>query len=245
MDSLSRGADGSPCPIPSSARGGMGCGTASACEPISEGSALMIRRLTLTALAASRRCPRSHRATRSTSTTGPTTSPRTRSRSSRRRPGSRSSTTSTTRTRCWRRSCSPATRATTWWCRPRSSCSARSAPGSTSRSTSRSCRTSPNMDPELMETAAAYDPGNEHAVIYMWGTTGIGYNVAAVAERLGRRRAGRQLGAGLRPGERREARGLRHQHARLRRPTCCRARSPISGSTRRARSRRTWRRRRR
>ena len=56
---------------------------------------------------------------------------------------------------------------------------------STSRSTSRSCRTSTNMDPELMEKAAAYDPGNEHAVIYMWGTTGIGYNVATVEERLG------------------------------------------------------------
>ena len=42
-----------------------------------------------------------------------------------------------------------------------------------------------NMDPELMEKAAAYDPGNEHATIWMWGTTGIGYNVKAVEERLG------------------------------------------------------------
>ena len=42
-----------------------------------------------------------------------------------------------------------------------------------------------NMDPELMEKAAAYDPGNEHATIWMWGTTGIGYNVNAVEERLG------------------------------------------------------------
>ncbi len=42
-----------------------------------------------------------------------------------------------------------------------------------------------NMDPALMELAAAFDPGNEHSVIYMWGTTGLGYNVAAVAERLG------------------------------------------------------------
>jgi len=42
-----------------------------------------------------------------------------------------------------------------------------------------------NMDAGLMRGAAAYDPGNEHAVIYMWGTTGIGYNVGAVAERLG------------------------------------------------------------
>jgi putrescine transport system substrate-binding protein len=42
-----------------------------------------------------------------------------------------------------------------------------------------------NMDPALMESASAYDPDNAHAVIYMWGTTGIGYNVAAVEERLG------------------------------------------------------------
>ena len=42
-----------------------------------------------------------------------------------------------------------------------------------------------NMDPALMENAQTFDAGNEHAVIYQWGTTGIGYNVAAVAERLG------------------------------------------------------------
>ncbi len=42
-----------------------------------------------------------------------------------------------------------------------------------------------NMDEALMAGAAAYDAGNEHAVIYMWGTTGIGYNVGAIAERLG------------------------------------------------------------
>jgi len=32
---------------------------------------------------------------------------------------------------------------------------------------------------------AAYDPGNQYAVNYMWGTTGIGYNVKAVKGRLG------------------------------------------------------------
>ncbi|PHR54350.1 MAG: spermidine/putrescine ABC transporter substrate-binding protein PotF [Robiginitomaculum sp.] len=42
-----------------------------------------------------------------------------------------------------------------------------------------------NMDPDLMAAAAAYDAENEHATIYMWGTTGIGYNIGAVAERLG------------------------------------------------------------
>ena len=42
-----------------------------------------------------------------------------------------------------------------------------------------------NMDPDLMKTLGNYDKGNEHAVIYMWGTTGIGYNTKAVAKRLG------------------------------------------------------------
>ena len=41
------------------------------------------------------------------------------------------------------------------------------------------------MDAELMAAAGAYDTDNEHSVIYMWGTTGMGYNVDKVAERLG------------------------------------------------------------
>ena len=41
-----------------------------------------------------------------------------------------------------------------------------------------------NMDADLMAQVAAYDPGNAHATIYMWGTTGIGYNVDKVKERL-------------------------------------------------------------
>ncbi|WP_238120150.1 MULTISPECIES: polyamine ABC transporter substrate-binding protein [unclassified Xanthobacter] len=39
--------------------------------------------------------------------------------------------------------------------------------------------------PEIEKRLAAYDPGNAHAVNYMWGTTGIGYNVDKVKERLG------------------------------------------------------------
>lgn len=42
-----------------------------------------------------------------------------------------------------------------------------------------------NMDPDLMVAAATYDADNEYATIYMWGTTGIGYDISAVAERLG------------------------------------------------------------
>lgn len=41
-----------------------------------------------------------------------------------------------------------------------------------------------NLDPELMKRVAAADPGNEHAVIWMWGTTGLGYNIKAVEKRI-------------------------------------------------------------
>lgn len=37
-----------------------------------------------------------------------------------------------------------------------------------------------NLDATILERIAAHDPGNEHAVPYMWGTTGFGYNVAKV-----------------------------------------------------------------
>jgi len=37
-----------------------------------------------------------------------------------------------------------------------------------------------NLDPELVQRAAAHDPGNEHGVVYMWGTTGIGYDAAKI-----------------------------------------------------------------
>jgi len=42
-----------------------------------------------------------------------------------------------------------------------------------------------NEWPEIAKRLAAYDPGNQYGVNYMWGTTGIGYNVKAVHERLG------------------------------------------------------------
>lgn len=41
-----------------------------------------------------------------------------------------------------------------------------------------------NLDPELMERVARYDPGNAHGFIYMWGTTGIAYNVDKIKERM-------------------------------------------------------------
>jgi len=41
-----------------------------------------------------------------------------------------------------------------------------------------------NLDPEIMERVEVNDPGNEHAVVYMWGTTGFGYNVGMIEERM-------------------------------------------------------------
>jgi putrescine transport system substrate-binding protein len=41
-----------------------------------------------------------------------------------------------------------------------------------------------NLDPALMSRIAPRDPGNAHAVIYTWGSFGIGYNETLVAERL-------------------------------------------------------------
>jgi putrescine transport system substrate-binding protein len=42
-----------------------------------------------------------------------------------------------------------------------------------------------NLDPEIMAELAKNDPDNTHALPYLWGTTGIGYNVAKVREVLG------------------------------------------------------------
>lgn len=42
-----------------------------------------------------------------------------------------------------------------------------------------------NAWPEVTKRLAVYDPGNVFAANYMWGTTGIGYNVKAVRDILG------------------------------------------------------------
>jgi len=42
-----------------------------------------------------------------------------------------------------------------------------------------------NVWPEIAGKLAFYDPGNQYAVNYMWGTTGIGYNVKKMREILG------------------------------------------------------------
>ena len=42
----------------------------------------------------------------------------------------------------------------------------------------------PNLDPSLMRVVASHDPGNAYGVPYLWGTTGIGYNIDKIKERL-------------------------------------------------------------
>ncbi|HEY9144424.1 MAG TPA: extracellular solute-binding protein [Arenimonas sp.] len=42
-----------------------------------------------------------------------------------------------------------------------------------------------NLDPAFMALLATNDPGNSHSIPYLWGTTGIGYNVQKVREALG------------------------------------------------------------
>jgi putrescine transport system substrate-binding protein len=38
-----------------------------------------------------------------------------------------------------------------------------------------------NLDPEITKRLEVFDPGNEHAVNYMWGTSGVAYNEAKIA----------------------------------------------------------------
>src|SRR5258707_5008834 len=41
-----------------------------------------------------------------------------------------------------------------------------------------------NVWPEIAQRLAKYDAGNQYAVNYMWGTTGIGYNIKKVRDAL-------------------------------------------------------------
>ena len=41
-----------------------------------------------------------------------------------------------------------------------------------------------NLDPRIMASLAKYDPGNTHAIPWMWGTIGIGYNVPEIRKRM-------------------------------------------------------------
>jgi len=41
-----------------------------------------------------------------------------------------------------------------------------------------------NMDPEISQRIALHDPDNTYAVNYLWGTSGVGYNVDMIASRM-------------------------------------------------------------
>jgi len=41
-----------------------------------------------------------------------------------------------------------------------------------------------NMDPAIMKATEAFDPGNQYAVDYMWGTTALGYNPDLIKARM-------------------------------------------------------------
>jgi putrescine transport system substrate-binding protein len=41
-----------------------------------------------------------------------------------------------------------------------------------------------NLDADITKRLEAFDPGNEHAVNYMWGTSGVGYNEAKIKEAM-------------------------------------------------------------
>lgn len=44
---------------------------------------------------------------------------------------------------------------------------------------------SKNLWAEIQQRTEAYDPGQKYSINYMWGTTGVGYNVKAAQERIG------------------------------------------------------------
>jgi putrescine transport system substrate-binding protein len=41
-----------------------------------------------------------------------------------------------------------------------------------------------NLDPAIMDRVSKYDPGNQHGIVYLWGTTGIAYNEEALKKRM-------------------------------------------------------------
>ncbi|MGH9847518.1 MAG: spermidine/putrescine ABC transporter substrate-binding protein PotF, partial [Blastocatellia bacterium] len=41
-----------------------------------------------------------------------------------------------------------------------------------------------NLDPEVLRILAGWDPGNQYAIPYMWGSVGFTYNVDMVKDRI-------------------------------------------------------------
>lgn len=41
-----------------------------------------------------------------------------------------------------------------------------------------------NLDPDITRRVALHDPGNKYSVNYLWGTSGVGYNVDMIKQRM-------------------------------------------------------------
>jgi putrescine transport system substrate-binding protein len=41
-----------------------------------------------------------------------------------------------------------------------------------------------NLDPQIQQIIQAHDPGNQYGVNYLWGTSGVGYNEAKIAQAM-------------------------------------------------------------
>ena len=149
----------------------------------------------------------------STSSTGPTTSARTRSRTSRRRPASRSPTTPTIRNEVLE------TKLLTGHTGydivvPTQTFAERMIKAGVFRKLDKSKLPNlSNMDADIMRRVAVNDPGNEYLINYMWGTTGIGYNPTMVKKALGTDRID-SWSAAVRSEDRGQAREVRHHDAR-------------------------------
>ena len=115
----------------------------------------------------------------STSTTGRTTSSPPCSRSSPRKRASRSITRSWTPTSCSRPSC-VAGRTGYDVVVPSASFLARQIKSGIYQKLDKSKLDNlKNLDPDITKRLEVFDPGNEHAVNYMWGTSGVAYNEEA------------------------------------------------------------------
>ena len=88
---------------------------------------------------------------------------------------------------------------------PRNGRSRRASPGTRQGPAAQPCQHGPGDHARI----ALNDPGNAHAINYMWGTVGIGYNPALVTEGA-RHRSHRQLERRVRSSGRIEAREVRH-----------------------------------
>ena len=147
------------------------------------------------------------------STTGRTTSARPRLRTSRPRPASRSPTTSSIPTRCSRPSCWPGDTGYDVVVPSANFLERQIKAGVFLKLDKSKLPNLVNMDPDIMQRVAAHDPGNEYAINYLWGTTGIGYNPDLVKKAIGKDTID-SWAADVRSGHRKEAREVRHLDAR-------------------------------